>query len=121
MRSNPPPNPCRARIFSPATLPRLSFLRPSAALACIVCHRVARVPAYLSINPGLLDSVDHWSYRDLQKLAKRLQLSSTGKRESVVNRLKEWHREQRECGQAGHFRSVEVRASAAASGWPASH
>ena len=33
---------------------------------------VAKVPPYLAINPGLFDSAEHWSYRDLQKLAKRL-------------------------------------------------
>ena len=72
---------------------------------------VARVPPYLAINPGLFDSSDHWSYRDLQKLAKRLDLCSTGKREEIVERLKAWHREQRMTGQAGQFQSVQVRAT----------
>lgn len=46
-----------------------------------------------------------------QKLAKRLSLTSTGKREEIVERLKNWHREQRGTGQAGHFQSVQVRAT----------
>jgi hypothetical protein len=73
--------------------------------------QVNRVPPYLAINPGLFDSVDHWSYRDLQKLAKRLGLSASGKREDVVERLKTWHREQRTSGQVGHFHAVQVRAT----------
>jgi len=72
---------------------------------------VAKVPPYLAINPGLFDSSEHWSYRDLQKLAKRLDLNSTGKREDIVSRLKDWHREQRSTGQAGQFQSVQVRAT----------
>ena len=73
--------------------------------------QVAKVQPYLAINPGLFDSVDHWSYRDLQKLAKRLELPSTGKREEVVERLRHWHREQRTTGQAGQFHAVQVRAT----------
>ena len=72
---------------------------------------VAKVPPYLSINPGLFESQDHWSYRDLQKLAKRLDLCSTGTREDIVQRLKAWHREERSTGQAGQFQSVQVRAT----------
>ena len=72
---------------------------------------VAKVQPYLAINPGLFDSSDHWSYRDLQKLAKRLGLPQTGKREEVVERLKAWHREQRNTGQAGQFHAVQVRAT----------
>ena len=60
---------------------------------------VAKVPPYLSINPGLFESQDHWSYRDLQKLAKRLDLCSTGTREDIVQRLKAWHREERSTGK----------------------
>lgn len=73
--------------------------------------QVAKVPPYLSINPGLFDSVDHWSYRDLQKLAKRLQLPSNGKRAEIVERLQTWHREQRGVGQPGQFQAVQVRAT----------
>ena len=65
----------------------------------------------MAINPGLFDSADHWSYRDLQKLAKRLDLSCAGRREDVVERLKAWHREQRIQGQAGQFHTVQVRAT----------
>jgi hypothetical protein len=72
---------------------------------------VAKVPPYISLNPGLFDSADHWSYRDLQKLARRLELPCTGKREEVVERLRAWHREQRACGQAGQFHAVQVRAT----------
>ena len=39
-------------------------------------EKVAKVPPYLAINAGLFDSVDHWSYRDLQKLAKNRNVSS---------------------------------------------
>ena len=69
------------------------------------------MPPYLAINPGLFDSSDHWSYRDLQKLAKRLELPSNGKREEVVERLRHWHRQQRHSGQAGQFHAVQVRAT----------
>lgn len=69
------------------------------------------MPPYLAINPGLFDSNDHWSYRDLQKLAKRLELQSNGKREEIVERLRAWHRQQRSTGQAGQFHAVQVRAT----------
>ena len=69
------------------------------------------MPPYLAINPGLFDSVDHWSYRDLQKLAKRINVQASGKREEVVERLKAWHREQRSCGQVGQFHAVQVKAT----------
>ena len=72
---------------------------------------VAKVPPYLSINPGLFDSSDHWSYRDLQKLAKRLDLPSNGRREELVERLCAWHRTQRDQGQSGQFHAVQVRAT----------
>ena len=35
--------------------------------------RVAQAEPYYSLNPGLFDSVEHWKYRDLQKLAKTLE------------------------------------------------
>lgn len=72
---------------------------------------VAKVAPYLAINPGLFDSSEHWTYRDLQKLAKRLGLNSAGKRDEIVERLRAWHREQRIVGQAGHFHAVQVRAT----------
>ena len=72
---------------------------------------VARVPPYIAINPALFDSAAHWSYRDLQKLAKRLDLPCTGRREEVVERLRAWHRAQRATGQAGQFHAVQVRAT----------
>lgn len=89
-------------------------MRTASAPASSGAHsptQVAKVAPYLAINPGLFDSVDHWSYRDLQKLAKRLELPSTGKREEVVERLRAWHREQRTTGQAGQFHAVQVRAT----------
>ena len=73
--------------------------------------RVAQAEPYYSLNPGLFDSVEHWKYRDLQKLAKTLGLSAGGKREDVVLRLQEYHRERRHSGQAGMFHSVEVKAN----------
>ena len=79
--------------------------------AALFARRVAKVPPYLAINPGLFESSEHWSYRDLQRLAKRLDLCSTGKRHEIVERLKTWHREQRVTGQAGQFQSVQVRAT----------
>ena len=69
------------------------------------------MPPYLAINAQLFDSADHWTYRDLQKLAKRLDLSCNGSREEVVMRLRAWHREQRGTGQAGQFHTVQVRAT----------
>jgi len=72
---------------------------------------VAQAEPYYSLNPGLFDSVEHWKYRDLQKLAKTLGISAGGKREDVVVRLQEYHRERRHSGQAGMFHSVEVKAN----------
>lgn len=72
---------------------------------------VAKVPPYLAINPQLFDSSTHWSYRDLQKLAKRLELRADGKREELVERLRAWHRAQRSTGQSGQFHAVQVRAT----------
>jgi len=72
---------------------------------------VAKAEPYYSLNPGLFDSVEHWKYRDLQKLAKTLGVSAGGKREDVVVRLQEYHRERRHSGQAGMFHSVEVKAN----------
>lgn len=69
------------------------------------------MPSFLAINPQLFESVEHWSYRDLQKLARRLELSANGQRQELIERLREWHRDQRKTGQAGAFHSVEVRAS----------
>jgi len=69
------------------------------------------VPPYYSINPALFDSPTHWSYRDLQRLCKRLDLPAAGKRAEVAARLQQWHRESRRLDQAGKFLGVEVRAS----------
>ena len=83
-------------------------------MAAAVAHspdKVAKVPPYLAINAGLFDSADHWSYRDLQKLAKRLNLPCTGRREDVVEQLSAWHRQQRVTGQSGQFHAVQVRAT----------
>lgn len=88
---------------APTHLPRLA--------APPVRCRVAKVPPFLAINPQLFASCDLWSYRDLQKLAKRLELPTSGRREDLIERLREWHRDQRKTGQAGAFHSVEVRAS----------
>jgi len=74
-------------------------------------RRVAKAPPYYSLNPGLFDSVEHWKYRDLQRLAKTLGLSGGGRRQDVVDRLLSYHREQRGSGQAGMFHSVEVKAN----------
>ena len=75
--------------------------------------RLERIPAYVSLNPALFDSADHWSYRDLQRLAKRINLPAGGRRDELVERLQAWHREQRSSDQSGKFHSVEVRASPA--------
>jgi len=66
---------------------------------------------YLSLNPSLFDSAEHWSYRDLQRLAKRLDLPAGGKRDEIVARLQAWHRGQRRGDQAGKFLGVEIRAA----------
>ena len=71
------------------------------------------VPAYVSINPALFESSEHWSYRDLQRLAKRINIPAAGRREQLVERLVCWHRAQRSSDQPGKFHSVEVRASPA--------
>jgi hypothetical protein len=100
--------------FVAPTRPPLAMPSCASATATSSAHsptQVAKVAPYLAINPGLFDSADHWSYRDLQKLAKRLDLPSTGKRDEVVERLRFWHREQRTTGQAGQFHAVQVRAT----------
>ena len=71
----------------------------------------ARAAPYYSINPGLFDSEEHWSYRDLQRLAKRLGLIATGKRSELCVRLQAWHRQRRRNDQTGKFMGVEVRES----------
>eukprot|EP00964_Phaeocystis_antarctica_P048189 scaffold27889_cov67-Phaeocystis_antarctica.AAC.4 len=95
-----PAHPPRARNHR-ARLPTDSSSRTASAAA----------EPYYSLNPGLFDSVEHWKYRDLQKLAKTLGISAGGKREDVVVRLQEYHRERRHSGQAGMFHSVEVKAN----------
>ena len=65
--------------------------------------------AYTTLNPSLFDSVDHWSYRDLQKLAKRINVSARGKRHALVERLQAWHRQRRNGDQSGKFLTVEIR------------
>lgn len=47
---------------------------------------------YLTINPEMLSNVNAWSYRDLQKLSKKVGLSSKGKRDELVENLCLWHR-----------------------------
>uniref|UniRef100_A0A7S0IIL6 SAP domain-containing protein n=1 Tax=Calcidiscus leptoporus TaxID=127549 RepID=A0A7S0IIL6_9EUKA len=66
---------------------------------------------YFSLNPGVFDSAEHWSYRDLQRLAKRLGVPANGARPCLVARLQSWHREKRNMDQAGKFLGVEVRSS----------
>lgn len=75
------------------------------------CCPTGCAPPYYSINPALFDSHTHWSYQDLRRLCKRLELSAVGKREELVTRLQEWHRRSRRMDQAGKFLGVEVRAS----------
>ncbi len=66
---------------------------------------------YYALNPALFDSEEHWAYRDLQRLAKRLDIPASGKRPELVERLNTWHREMRARDQAGKFHAVEVRAN----------
>eukprot|EP00962_Isochrysis_galbana_P028994 scaffold9223_cov118-Isochrysis_galbana.AAC.1 len=82
-------------------------LSPPAAASC----PAGCAPPYYSINPALFDSHTHWSYQDLRRLCKRLDLPATGKREELVTKLQEWHRLCRRTDQAGKFLGVEVRAS----------
>ena len=76
-------------------------------------------PAYYSINPALFDSKEYWSYRDLQRLCKRLNLNASGRRERLVEALQEWHRESRRLDQSGKFLDVEAVAQASMSRPPA--
>lgn len=66
---------------------------------------------YISLNPGMFDSSEHWSYRDLQRLAKNLDLQANGSRPALVARLQNWHRDRRNIDQTGKFLGVEVRSS----------
>eukprot|EP00965_Chrysotila_dentata_P197537 6178237-Pleurochrysis_carterae.AAC.1 len=68
-------------------------------------------PPYYSLNPGLFDSSEHWSYRDLQRLAKKLGIPANGPRSGLAERLQDWHRDQRRMDQTGKFLCVEVRSS----------
>ena len=47
----------------------------------------------LTINPALLDDDQAFSYRDLQRLCKRIGLGGNGKRVVLVERLRTWNRE----------------------------
>lgn len=76
--------------------------------------------AYTTLNPSLFDSADHWSYRDLQKLAKRLEVPASGKRQALVARLQAWHRQRRTTDQSGQFLAVEIRGLEAAGPAPKS-
>ena len=46
----------------------------------------------LTINPATLDDESLWSYADLQKLAKALDVRASGKRNELVERLMDWHK-----------------------------
>ena len=52
----------------------------------------------LTINPAVLDDESLWSYADLQKLCKLLELKASGKRQELIARLQEWHKTRTEMG-----------------------
>ena len=104
-------SPPTRRVPSSTVLPLCCGCTPLTPSPPPLGDRVAQAEPYYSLNPGLFDSVEHWKYRDLQKLAKTLGISAGGKREDVVMRLQEYHRERRHSGQAGMFHSVEVKAN----------
>ena len=48
--------------------------------------------SYLAINPDTLHDRNHWSYRDIQRLCKRLELGAKGSRLQLEDKLQLWHR-----------------------------
>lgn len=48
--------------------------------------------SYITFNPDLFQDSNQWSYRDLQRLCKRLTLPANGSRDVLVERLHCWHR-----------------------------
>jgi len=49
--------------------------------------------SFISLNPSSLSDKAVWSYNDLKKLSASLGLSGSGKREDLVTRLFDWHKE----------------------------
>ena len=54
----------------------------------------------LTINPATLDDESLWSYQDLQKLAKALDIKAAGRRCELVARLLEWHKTRNDSGHS---------------------
>eukprot|EP00743_Colponemidia_sp_Colp-15_P005252 GILK01005651.1.p1 GENE.GILK01005651.1~~GILK01005651.1.p1 ORF type:complete len:167 (-),score=17.30 GILK01005651.1:165-665(-) len=57
----------------------------------VSCSKSPYPEPYVTFNPGLLDDVQAWPWRSLQKLCKKLNLPSKAKREILVAQLREWH------------------------------
>ena len=47
---------------------------------------------FLCINPSSFEDTNVWSYRDIQRLCKRVGLVAKGSREDLCYKLEEWHR-----------------------------
>ena len=47
---------------------------------------------FLTINPDTLNDTNIWSYRDLQKISKALNIKANDKRHVLINHLQQWHR-----------------------------
>ena len=47
---------------------------------------------FLAINPDTLNDTNIWSYRDLQKISKALNIKANDKRHILINHLQQWHR-----------------------------
>jgi hypothetical protein len=69
---------------------------------------------YITFNPEMLDD-ETWTYRDLQKLSMKLGLGGKGGREQLVEKLKQWHKQQfneERHGPGSNFALLEVEVPA---------
>ena len=55
---------------------------------------------FITINPATLDDETMWSYRDIQRLAKKAGINAKQKRTSLVEALLVWHRDRTDDGKA---------------------
>jgi hypothetical protein len=51
---------------------------------------------FLTINPDTLVDRNLWSYRDLQKISKSVGIRANSKREKLIRKLQEWHRDRKD-------------------------
>ena len=78
-----------------------------AATACSKGIQRMEGEEYIAINPDTLHDSSHWSYRDLQKLCRKLNLGGKGSRSILEQKLLTWHRE-RPCDEESAAEMFEM-------------